>query len=149
METGLGGRWEGVVLWASLTAPRMDDFVSFPEMLDLAPFFAPNRSDFKLTRTPGGVHAPFMDWPSPEKGPELNPVWYKLYAIVVHMGTMVGGHYIAYVLVDPERMFADPRHPDKVSDITAAADKLSELKVGDAKVRGRDRRVWCYCSEWV
>ncbi|WOO84323.1 putative ubiquitin carboxyl-terminal hydrolase 7 [Vanrija pseudolonga] len=129
------------------TLKKMDDFVSFPEMLDLAPFFAPNRSDFKLTRTSAGVHAPFMDWPSPEKGPELSPVWYKLYAIVVHMGTMVGGHYIAYVLVDPERMFADPRHPDKVSDITAAADRLSDMKLGDAKIRGRDRRVWCYCSD--
>ncbi|KAL1406772.1 hypothetical protein Q8F55_006177 [Vanrija albida] len=130
------------------TLKKMDDFVSFPEMLDLAPFFAPNRSDFKLTRTPGGgVHAPFMDWASPEKGPDVNPVWYKLYAVVVHLGTMVGGHYIAYVLVDPERMFADPRQPDQVSDITAAAERLSDLKLGDAKIRGRDRRVWCYCSD--
>jgi len=60
----------------------MDDFVAFPEMLDLAPFMAPNRNDYKLVPTPGGgSKAPYMDWVSPADGPELDPVMYRLYGI--------------------------------------------------------------------
>lgn len=58
---------------------RVDDFVSFPETLDLAPFLAPNRNDYKLVPTSSGYRAPYMDWASPEEGPELEPVMYRLY----------------------------------------------------------------------
>jgi len=64
---------------AQLTG-RMDDFVSFPELFDLSPYLAPNRNDYKLSPTPAGLRAPYMDWPSPEHGPETQePVMYRLY----------------------------------------------------------------------
>lgn len=65
----------------------MDDFVSFPEVLDLAPFLAPNRSDYKVVPTPLGPRAPYMDWSTPEQGPELQPVLYRLYGMSFHLCT--------------------------------------------------------------
>ncbi|KAK4683803.1 hypothetical protein P7C73_g6422, partial [Tremellales sp. Uapishka_1] len=136
---------------------KMDDFVSFPETLDLAPFLAPNRSDYRTVQTPTGPHANFMDWASPEQGPELTPVNYKLYGgcpvrlqldtdvsplisgVVVHLGTMLGGHYVAYCLVDPLKMF----------QLTSPDGAMAGLSIADRprKEKEKDRRVWCYCSE--
>lgn len=57
------------------------------------------------------------------------------------MGSMVGGHYIAYVLVDPERVFL--AHGEQV-DVSG----LSALSLSDRPEKGQeDRRVWCYCSD--
>jgi ubiquitin carboxyl-terminal hydrolase 16/45 len=72
-------------------------------------------------------------------------------AVVVHLGTMIGGHYIAYCLVDPERMFQNP------ADETNGVENLSlngkpsfpatqTASTGSISKR-KDRRVWCYCSE--
>jgi len=136
----------------------MDDFVSFPEMLDLAPYLAPNRNDYKVTPTASGPRAPYMDWASPEQGPELEPVLYRLYgteivfllvrlahawlAVVVHLGTMIGGHYIAYCLVDPQKMFEDPE---------VSIDGMAALSIngsaGEKPQSKEDNRVWCFCSE--
>ena len=60
---------------------RMDDFVSFPEVLDLAPYMAPNRNDYKMANTPSGPRAAYMDWASPDQGHNLDPVNYKLYGM--------------------------------------------------------------------
>lgn len=63
-----------------LTRNRMEDIVSFPERLDIAPYFAPNRKDYKVSQTPNGPHAPYMDWPNPMQGPEtVESVMYRLY----------------------------------------------------------------------
>ena len=97
---------------------RIDDFIPFPEEL------------YKLT----GSHAPYMDWP-PE-GPEVPPVPYRLYAIVVHLGTMIGGHYVAYTLVDPDRMFQE------------GTEVVERLRALDLDIQpSPKKRVWCYCSE--
>ncbi|WWD16061.1 hypothetical protein CI109_100486 [Kwoniella shandongensis] len=136
----------------------MDDFVSFPEMLDLAPFLAPNRQDYKVTKTANGPKATYMDWPNPDQGPELEPVMYRLYAVVVHMGTMIGGHYIAYCLVDPEQMFG-PNHNLSEQAPTTATESASissepsqngtSTESGSASQNGqkKDRRIWCFCSD--
>jgi hypothetical protein len=60
---------------------RMDDFVSFPEVLDLAPYMAPNRNDYKLSHTAQGPRAPYMDWISPDHGPSSEAVNYRLYGM--------------------------------------------------------------------
>ena len=65
--------------WLLTAVLRMDDYISFPETLDLAPFMAPNRNDFKVVQTPSGPRAPYMDWTLPEHSPELDPVFYRLY----------------------------------------------------------------------
>ncbi|BEJ14298.1 hypothetical protein CspHIS471_0400650 [Cutaneotrichosporon sp. HIS471] len=116
---------------------KLDDFVSFPEMLDIAPFMAPNRNDFKAVPTPDGPRAPYQDWPSPEQCPNRTPMPYRLYAVVVHLGTMLGGHYVAYVLVDPERLFTRPGDPPELMDRLTL----------DGRTEKPDRRVWCYASD--
>ena len=63
-------------------------------------------------------------------------------AVVVHLGTMIGGHYIAYCLVDPGKMF---------EDATMTTDGMTGLSLNGGynaeTAPKKDRRVWCYCSE--
>ena len=73
-------------------------------------------------------------------------------ALVVHLGSMIGGHYIAYVLVDPEIMFSTETVPSGTEqDMTNG---IKNISIADAEQKSRpenlsqkDRRVWCYCSE--
>lgn len=70
-----------------------------------------------------------------------------LIAVVVHLGTMIGGHYIAYCLVDPEKMFGDAPMPTDL-EVEMKTENVEECRpepVGEKK----DRRVWCFCSEYV
>lgn len=58
---------------------KLDEYISFPEYLDLAPYLAPRREDYfdskvAVTRGRAGRPAPCM---------------YRLYAVVVHIGNMV------------------------------------------------------------
>jgi len=71
----------------------------------------------------------------------------ELTAVVVHLGTMIGGHYIAYCLVDPEKMFGDAPMPTDL-EVEKKTENIEECRpepVGEKK----DRRVWCFCSEYV
>ncbi|KIR28884.1 hypothetical protein I309_02379 [Cryptococcus deuterogattii LA55] len=143
---------------------KMDDFVSFPERLDIAPYLAPNRKDYKVSQTPNGSHAPYMDWPNPMQGPEkVESVMYRLYAVVVHVGEMTSGHYVAYVLVDPEMVFGKDQHKEggdssetSINDKTLQDDpaERSDTPTNEEQKstkRGRapkkDRRVWAFCSD--
>lgn len=121
--------------------------MSFPDTLDLSPFMAPNRNDFKVVPTPQGLRAPYQDWPSPEQCPDRTPMPYTLYAVVVHLGTMVGGHYIAYVLVDPERLFSPPGDGGFAEYMEKLTLDAEEREAGEPRVRDKDRRVWCYASD--
>lgn len=59
---------------------KSDEFISFPDLLDLSPFIAPSRSDYKIAVGPDGIgRAPYTDHPPGDMGPELNPMRYKLY----------------------------------------------------------------------
>ncbi|WWC69375.1 uncharacterized protein I206_103314 [Kwoniella pini CBS 10737] len=146
---------------------KIDDFVSFPENLDLAPFLAPNRQDYKVHQTSNGPKATYMEWANPEQGPELEPVMYRLYALVVHLGTMIGGHYIAYCLVDPEKMFGlnkdneenkTPTIEPRDSKSPGIGNSNASLKSQQSGLSGmsgiennknikEDKRVWCFCSD--
>lgn len=58
---------------------KLDDYISFPEYLDLAPYLAPRREDYfdsKVAVTRGRARRPA-------------PCMYRLYAVVVHIGNMV------------------------------------------------------------
>ncbi len=80
------------------SAKKLDDFISFPEYLDLRPFLAPKKERYGLNqrgRTPRDVsvqqkkhhhHRLFT-----RQDEEEPPTWYRLYAIVVHTGSMVSG----------------------------------------------------------
>ena len=56
---------------------KLDEFVAFPEYLDVAPFLAPRREDFAAEKAEKGKHK------AHEK------CMYRLYAVVVHIGNMV------------------------------------------------------------
>lgn len=135
---------------------KSDEFISFPDLLDLSPFIAPSRSDYKISIGPDGIgRAPYMEHPPGDMGPELTPMRYKLYSVVVHVGaSAISGHYIAYVLVDPgvvldinrKRLVDDmglkQEGPEAGSDgIVAAGVAVSN------KAEKEDNRVWCYCSD--
>lgn len=60
---------------------KLDEYVSFPEFLDIGPFLAPRREDFQ----------PDEDGKSKAKqaDKEQRQCMYRLYAVVVHIGNMV------------------------------------------------------------
>ena len=69
---------------------KSDEFISFPEMLDLGPFIAPSRSDYRIVVGPDGIgRAPFMDHPPGDFGPELVPMRYRLYGKPVVNGPIL------------------------------------------------------------
>lgn len=58
---------------------KLDDFVTFPETLDLTPFLAPKKEDYGLRSKKGA-----------NKGKRpAERCMYRLYAVVVHIGNMV------------------------------------------------------------
>ncbi|KDR72622.1 hypothetical protein GALMADRAFT_252776 [Galerina marginata CBS 339.88] len=79
---------------------KLDDYVSFPEHLDLAPFLAPRKEDYGLGRKDKGKER------DREKKVKVHSkedrCMYRLYAVVVHIGNMLGGHYVAYTAIPAE-----------------------------------------------
>ncbi|KAG2358248.1 hypothetical protein BDR07DRAFT_1337897 [Suillus spraguei] len=65
---------------------KLEDYISFPEYLDIAAYLAPKREQY--------VDAKSGHTRGRSKRPER--CMYRLYAVVVHIGNMLGGHYIAY-----------------------------------------------------
>jgi ubiquitin carboxyl-terminal hydrolase 16/45 len=65
---------------------KLDDYVAFPEYLDLTPFLAPRKEDFGL-----------KDRRSKSSGKDRakkdQKCMYRLYAVVEHLGNMVGNFY--------------------------------------------------------
>jgi hypothetical protein len=59
---------------------KIDDFIAFPEYLDMKPFIAPRKEDYGLRPTK------FTN----NKGAYDDQVMYRLYSVVVHIGNMVG-----------------------------------------------------------
>lgn len=63
---------------------KVDDFVAFPEFLDLAPFLAPKKEDFGLSSAKRAKKE------NREKEKEKEErCMYRLYAVVMHIGNMV------------------------------------------------------------
>lgn len=122
---------------------KIDDFVSFPEFLDVSPWLAPPREEYdrsgKLKRSSdaralaaaeaearnmGAEEAGLVarqkkharwHWPGKStKAPESTALMpgprtqYRLYAVVVHQGTMTSGHYTAFVLAPKPGAKAPP-----------------------------------------
>ncbi|KZS97203.1 cysteine proteinase [Sistotremastrum niveocremeum HHB9708] len=127
---------------------KLDDYVPFPEKLDLAPYMAPRREDFVGRRAPGKD--------------KNEAVLYRLYAVVVHIGNMLGGHYVAYTaLPNPTKSIAHdanqataPILPSTPGLERAATDSglstptIESLKSPESKSK-KDDRMWCYISDTV
>ncbi|KIK28223.1 hypothetical protein PISMIDRAFT_673902 [Pisolithus microcarpus 441] len=99
---------------------KLDDYISFPEYLDLAPYLAPKREDYFVTKVALGRG----------RAKRMGHCMYRLYAVVVHIGNMLGGHYVAYVALPPST--SQSGHSDK------------EQQPSD-----RTPRDWAYISDTV
>ncbi|KAG2003295.1 ubiquitin carboxyl-terminal hydrolase 4, variant 2 [Coprinopsis cinerea AmutBmut pab1-1] len=73
---------------------KLDDYVTFPEYLDLAPFLAPKKEDYGLGSKKNRLKNKLKVGMGQKA--EEERCMYRLYAVVVHIGNMLGGHYIAY-----------------------------------------------------
>ncbi|KAH8101845.1 cysteine proteinase [Cristinia sonorae] len=88
---------------------KMDEFVAFPEYLDLSPYLAPRKEDFGLGKASKNKTKRKI---GKSKDGKCN---YRLYAVVVHIGNMLGGHYIAYTALPssgPQKIQSPPSSPD-------------------------------------
>ncbi|KAF8970229.1 hypothetical protein BDZ97DRAFT_1792545 [Flammula alnicola] len=79
---------------------KLDDYVSFPEYLDLMPFLAPRKEDY-------GLGKKGKDKERKHKAKDVRCM-YRLYAVVVHIGNMLGGHYIAYTALPADSPVPPP-----------------------------------------
>lgn len=65
---------------------KLEEFVSFPEWLDLSPFLAPRKEDVGLKRSKSKLKGK-------DGRDEEGRCMYRLYAVVVHIGNMVGSSF--------------------------------------------------------
>ncbi|CAE6534155.1 unnamed protein product [Rhizoctonia solani] len=138
----------GSFLFGSLR--KLDDFVAFPEVLDIAPFVAPNREEYGIKSRGKKV-----GWFGQKKDKDVS-VKYRLYAVVVHIGSMIGGHYIAYIALPPPPLVT-PENEDVPSTVEEPAseakdkDASAKDKEKDKAAKGEDRnkRPWVYISDTV
>ncbi|KDQ22433.1 hypothetical protein PLEOSDRAFT_1114588 [Pleurotus ostreatus PC15] len=114
---------------------KLDDYVAFPEHLDLTPFLAPRKEDFGLGKKGHG------DADS-VKAKDKPKCMYRLYAVVVHIGNMLGGHYVAYTalptLVPPN---------DATTSASSTAEKSSSSHPHPHP--HSTPRQWAYISDTV
>jgi len=126
---------------------KLDDYVTFPEFLDLTPYLAPKQEDFGL-----GTRSSSSSAEKRTKKGEKEKCMYRLYAVVVHIGNMVrvvcllrnqllmlklfdqlGGHYIAYTAL-----------PDSQS-----LEGRSSTAPDEKRDAPKQPRQWAYISDTV
>ncbi|ORX94374.1 cysteine proteinase [Basidiobolus meristosporus CBS 931.73] len=112
---------------------KIDDYVQFPTEIDISTFMAP-RTCFPEGKSPIlSQNQELIIANFNEKQPQI---MYSLYAVVVHMGGLSGGHYVAYVLTD--------RYEDPISS-EASQDDSEEPKETPTTKPAEKR--WIYCSD--
>lgn len=121
---------------------KLDDYVAFPEYLDLGPYLAPRKEDFGLSPGVKKTKVPHTR----KKG---TVCMYRLYAVIEHIGNMLGGHYIAYTALPSG-------HTTTSYASTPASEKTSAsvLDTGSASKPHADTkepksRQWAYISDTV
>ncbi|KAI0071535.1 peptidase C19, ubiquitin carboxyl-terminal hydrolase 2 [Panus rudis PR-1116 ss-1] len=155
---------------------KLDDFVAFPEYLDLTPFLAPRREDFGLGSSKGKGKGKEKDKEKGKgkkkdgEGKKDERCMYRLYAVIVHIGNMLGGHYVAYTALPPKpssspsaSVSSSPRvdysAPSSVSSHTESVASSSASKSDKEKEKDKDKenstdprrqpRQWAYISDTV
>ncbi|CAG8460639.1 11416_t:CDS:2 [Acaulospora morrowiae] len=108
---------------------KIDDFVEFDEEIDVGNFIVPPGADD-------------IDGSKSSRKKVLNTK-YRLYGVVVHIGSLYNGHYIAYVLskniLETGEQFGVPElNPDDYEEVEKIHSK-SDM-VGEHK-------QWIYCSD--
>ncbi|KAI9062188.1 cysteine proteinase [Trametes sanguinea] len=124
---------------------KLDDFVAFPEYLDLAPFLAPKRADFTHDKDEGH-----------KSKRKREKCMYRLYAVVVHIGNMLGGHYVAYTALPqnssqpPQQSSgAPPPASNAESEKSATPSLTSQESRSSQSSEPRQPRKWAYISDTV
>ncbi|CDO71178.1 hypothetical protein BN946_scf184845.g48 [Trametes cinnabarina] len=122
---------------------KLDDFVAFPEYLDLAPFLAPKREDF--------VHG--KDGRNKGKH-KREKCMYRLYAVIVHIGNMLGGHYVAYTALpqnpsQPTQQSSPPPPTPSAESEKSAPSLTSQDSRSSLASDQKQPRKWAYISDTV
>jgi hypothetical protein len=136
---------------------KLDDYVAFPEYLDLGPFLTPRKEDFGLRKKKPVKGGKVDD----SRGAAPDPCKYRLYAVVVHIGNIVrkflscsreshlyhnlqlGGHYIAYVALPP------PPTPSSSPDAASAPKPSGANNPNSDDPKPTPGRQWAYVSDTV
>ncbi|KAF8801090.1 cysteine proteinase [Phlegmacium glaucopus] len=122
---------------------KLDDYVSFPEYLDLMPFLAPKKEDYGLGKS------------KRKKGVVKNKeekCMYRLYAVVVHIGNMLGGHYIAYTALpsgSSSTTSIGAATPEEGAEPTNTMNPQPESTAQSTTKSARDERQWAFISDTV
>jgi len=135
----------------SMGFKKLDDYVTFPEHLDITPFLAPNKEDFGLpSKKPN------------QKSRTKGRCMYRLYAVIVHIGNMLGGHYVAYTALPHRTRYLESTQPvESVSSTSTASnhssrsnqsDKAEKHEKPDKHEKNHEKnepRQWVYISDTV
>ncbi|CED83535.1 Ubiquitin-specific protease [Phaffia rhodozyma] len=135
---------------------KLDSYVSFPEVLDIAPFLAPARVGAPVTQLNASRKIKSVEAVS-------DAVLYQLCAVVVHIGSMGGGHYVSYVLSSPSdppplhTPSSSPQPPKTGQDYLSPSSAILKPQSSSSasSIRSetstyqKDPRVWYYCSDTV
>ncbi|RUS13727.1 hypothetical protein BC937DRAFT_94870, partial [Endogone sp. FLAS-F59071] len=124
---------------------KIDEWVEFPEHLDLGGFVAPEEDAEDCEVEEEAVKEAVKKAEERRGDGKKSSTKYKLYSVVVHMGSLMGGHYVAYVLSD--------RVAGGVETV-GEKEENGEGKGEDTDIveraRAREackRREWIYCSD--
>ncbi|KAJ4468897.1 hypothetical protein J3R30DRAFT_3555146 [Lentinula aciculospora] len=114
---------------------KLEDYVAFPEYFDLTPFLAPKKEDFGLGKGKGKGKSAGVDIGMKRSKDNKERCMYRLYAVVVHIGNMLGGHYISYTALPNQ------------SDMPATATQTESSNLPPLPAGGP--RQWAYISDTV
>jgi ubiquitin carboxyl-terminal hydrolase 16/45 len=146
---------------------KIDDFVSFPLILNMAPFLAPLGKPPKETdekKEHGSLLPRF--WASHKllhQDERLKHSKYRLSAIVVHTGTMGSGHYITFVQatktkpvkrveLEPDQLNSKSSSGDLAEESTTSLSAVDEMQATKVKEQEKEEvkevaSNWLYCSD--
>ncbi|CAG8554202.1 747_t:CDS:10 [Funneliformis mosseae] len=135
----VGSRWS-----ISASMRKIDDFVAFDEEIDLADFVIP--PEIEEENEVNGINNEHIingSVLSNQSNPCKFGTKYRLYGVVVHLGSLYNGHYIAYVL--SRNILSDDEqsgvHNSSFSGFDKARDTERKNHITD------DQRQWIYCSD--
>ncbi|CCM00727.1 uncharacterized protein FIBRA_02767 [Fibroporia radiculosa] len=119
---------------------KLDEFIAFPELLDLTPFLAPRKEDFGLDKA---RKSNFKASSAPSR------CMYRLYAVVVHIGNMLGGHYVAYTALPPSHPVSKPSASNSsiASEPIVSPNALPQTSIPEQALK--PARQWAYISDTV
>jgi ubiquitin carboxyl-terminal hydrolase 16/45 len=132
----VGGRW-------SVSMKKIDDFVAFDEELDVGDFVVPPEIEKKNEEN--GVDNEHIIDNNTHSLLKQNKqhTKYRLYGVVVHLGSLYNGHYIAYVLSRNIRGEGEQYGlPNFSSDTIKKVDRIDRQKH-----KTGNQRQWIYCSD--